>query len=212
MRRDSQEGIVPREKITWFRLGLGISDKKIIPRKTEQTEQMVISDGIPDVPRKRKTRNPFRGTKIEANSHNSVPNPSAEEKTTRNSIPNHSAEENTTRNSFPCNKKQKQSLGTPSEEKPTQIKTRQPNISKIVPEKTTFDVQTNHFVKLFCCCFVNLIFPRNSIPFRSVPSFGIGSSVEFGRPRNECFLPRNNGNRSESIPRNFFGTKFRSQP
>ncbi len=31
-------------------------------------------------------------------------------------------------------------------------------------------------------------------------------------PRNECFLPRNNGNRSESIPRNFFGTKFRSQP
>jgi hypothetical protein len=31
-------------------------------------------------------------------------------------------------------------------------------------------------------------------------------------PRNEHFLPRNNGNRSESIPRNFFGTKFRSQP
>jgi hypothetical protein len=50
------------------------------------------------------------------------------------------------------------------------------------------------------------------IPFRSVPSFGIGSSAELGMPRNECFLPRNNGNRSESIPRNFFGTKFRSQP
>jgi hypothetical protein len=30
-------------------------------------------------------------------------------------------------------------------------------------------------------------------------------------PRNEHFLPRNNGNRSESIPRNFFGTKLRSQ-
>jgi hypothetical protein len=30
-------------------------------------------------------------------------------------------------------------------------------------------------------------------------------------PRNECFLPRNNGNCSESLPRNFFGTKFRSQ-
>ncbi len=52
----------------------------------------------------------------------------------------------------------------------------------------------------------------NSIPFRSVPSFGIGSSAELGMPRNECFLPRNNGNHSESIPRNFFGTKFRSQP
>ena len=50
------------------------------------------------------------------------------------------------------------------------------------------------------------------IPLRSVPSFGIGSSAEFGIPRNEHFLPRNNGNRSESIPRNFFGTKFRSQP
>jgi hypothetical protein len=30
---------------------------------------------------------PFRGTKIEANSRNSVPNHSAEEKTTRNSVP-----------------------------------------------------------------------------------------------------------------------------
>jgi hypothetical protein len=40
----------------------------------------------------------------------------------------------------------------------------------------------------------------------------MGSSAELGMPRNEHFLPRNNGNRSESIPRNFFGTKFRSQP
>ncbi len=48
--------------------------------------------------------------------------------------------------------------------------------------------------------------------FRSVPSFGISSSAELGMPRNEHFLPRNNGNRSESIPRNFFGTIFRSQP
>jgi hypothetical protein len=30
-------------------------------------------------------------------------------------------------------------------------------------------------------------------------------------PRNDHFMPRNNGNRYESIPRNFFGTKFRSQ-
>jgi hypothetical protein len=39
--------------------------------------------------------------------------------------------------------------------------------------------------------------------FRSVPSFGIGSSAELGMPRNEYFVPRNNGIRSESIPRNF---------
>jgi hypothetical protein len=54
--------------------------------------------------------------------------------------------------------------------------------------------------------------PRNSIPFRSIPSFENGSSAELEMPRNEHFLPQNNGNRSESIPRNFFGTKFRSQP
>ncbi len=58
----------------FLRLGLGISDKKIIPRKTEVTEQMVISDGIPAVPRNR-------------NARNSVPNPSAEEKKVRNSVP-----------------------------------------------------------------------------------------------------------------------------
>jgi hypothetical protein len=60
---------------------------------------MVISDGIPAVPRNRKHSGipfrtlprkrkqlgiPFRGIKIEANSRNFVPNLSAEEKITRN--------------------------------------------------------------------------------------------------------------------------------
>ncbi len=45
-----------------------------------------------------------------------------------------------------------------------------------------------------------------------IASFGIGSSPELGMPRNEHFLSRNNGNRAESIPWNFFGMKFRSQP
>jgi hypothetical protein len=48
------------------------------------------------------------------------------------------------------------------------------------------------------------------IPFSSVPSLVIDSSVNLGMPRNEHFLPRNNGSHSESIPRNFFGTKFRA--
>jgi hypothetical protein len=77
-------------------VGLGISDKKIIPRKTELTEHMVFSIeffsgcsaeqkilGISfrTLPRKRKQLGiPFRETKIEANSRNSLPNPSAEEK------------------------------------------------------------------------------------------------------------------------------------
>ncbi len=69
---------------------------------------------------------------------------------------------------------------------------------------------TNHYVELFWL-FCKTYFFRG-IPFRSVPSFGISSSAEVGMPRNEHFLPRNNGNRSEPIPRNFFGTKFRSQP
>ncbi len=62
-------------------------------------EQMVNSDGIPAVPRNRNLSEfrsnpsteektaigiPFRATNIEANSRNSVPNRSAEEKTTRN--------------------------------------------------------------------------------------------------------------------------------
>jgi hypothetical protein len=48
----------------------------------------------------------------------------------------------------------------------------------------------------------NLIFSRNSVPFHSVTSFGNGSSAELRMPPNEHFLPRNNGNRSWSIPRN----------
>jgi hypothetical protein len=46
-----------------------------------------------------------------------------------------------------------------------QISRKNPNISIIVAERTTFDEQTNHFVKLFCCYFVKLIF---SLEFRSV--------------------------------------------
>jgi hypothetical protein len=105
-------------------LGLGISNKKIIPRKTEYTEQMVISDGITAVPRNRKLSEfrsePFRGR--ENNSEFSsveqkkkqtlgIPfrilqwrrkqhrfpfrGPKIEENP-RNSVPNHSAEEKAT--------------------------------------------------------------------------------------------------------------------
>jgi hypothetical protein len=46
-------------------LGLGISDRKIIPRKTEQKEKMIISDRILAVLRNRKLSEfrsePFRG-------------------------------------------------------------------------------------------------------------------------------------------------------
>jgi hypothetical protein len=74
------------------------------------------------------------------------------------------------------------------------LKTRQPKISKIVSEKTTFEVQTNNLFS-FVGCFVKLIFSRNSVPLRSVPSFGIDTSVDLGMPRNEYFFPRDKGNR-----------------
>jgi hypothetical protein len=88
---------------------------------------------------------PFRGTKIEENS--------------RNSVQNHSAED-----------------------KPTQNKTRQPNISKIVSEKMTFDVQNKSF-----CSDILLLFRKTNIfrgiPFRSVPF----RASELALPRNsEC--------------------------
>jgi hypothetical protein len=57
--------------------------------------------------------------------------------------------------------------------------------------------------------FVKLIF---FMSFRSVPSFEIDSSVNLGMPQNDHFLTRNKGNHSESIPRNFFATKFRCLP
>jgi hypothetical protein len=57
--------------------------------------------------------------------------------------------------------------------------------------------------------FVKLIF---FMSFRSVPSFESDSSVNLGMPQNDHFLPRNKGNHSEPISRNFFGTKFRCLP
>jgi hypothetical protein len=52
-------------RVGLLEVGLGISDKKIIPRKTELTEQLVTSDGIPAVLRNRKfsefRSEPFRG-------------------------------------------------------------------------------------------------------------------------------------------------------
>ncbi len=129
-------------------LRVGNFRQKIIPRKTELTEQMPISDGIPAVLRNRISRNSVlnpsaeektsRGTDIEANSRNSLTKPSAEEKklgipfrgteieaNSRNSLPNLSAEEKTTRNSVPNHS---------AEEKTTQNKTRQrpsPTVPKL---------------------------------------------------------------------------------
>jgi hypothetical protein len=79
---------------------------------------------------------------------------------------------------------------------------------KYYQEKTTFDVHTNHFVKLFGCCSGQLIFfaEFHSIPFQASELALLRNSKCLGM---SAFF---RGNRSESIPRYFFGTKFRSQP
>jgi hypothetical protein len=80
---------------------------------------------------------------------------------------------------------------------------------KNLSKKTTFEVRKDHFGSYFWLFCKTNLFLRNSIPFRA---------SEWALPRNsECpqnahFFPRNNGIHSESIPRNFFGTKFRCQP
>jgi hypothetical protein len=138
------------------------------------------------LPRKRKHLGiPFRRTEIEAKSRNSLPNPSAEEKqlgipfreteieaNSRNSVPNHSAEEKTTQN------------------------------------KSAAAVSDSIQIESFCRDRKNW-FPPPWLKdifsifrlFRSVPSFGIGSSAELGMPRNEHFLPRN----KETVPSLFRG-------
>jgi hypothetical protein len=137
----------------------------------------------------------FRGTKIEANSRwNSVPrdkyrsklsefvlNHSAEEKTTWNyvlCIKNRSKlsecrsepfpEEKTTRNSVPC-KKNRSKLLECHAFRTIPWKIKQQNVAaknfKKVSEKTTFEVRTNQFVKLFCLfCKTNFF---RGISFRS---------------------------------------------
>ncbi len=190
-----------------------------------------ISDRIPVIPRNRKLS--FRtlprerkqlwirfcGTKIEVNSHNSVPNPSAEENTTQNSIQwiqNRSKLSEFRSKPF-CGRKHnskflfvQQKIKTNSlnaipnhsaEEKPIVSKTRQPKILKIVSEKTTF-------VKLFCCCFVKLISSAkfHSVLFRSVPFW----ALELAIPRNsECLgMGAFFGRIMETVPRLFRGIGF----
>ncbi len=128
----------------------------------------------------------YRGTE---NSRNSVPYRLAEEKKARNKIesklsgfrskPFRGRETNSEFRSL--EQKKKQTLGIPFRSM-YRTKTR---CQFCLLEQ---DFLANHFFFM---------------SFRSVPSFGIDSSVNLGMPRNDHFLPQNNGNHSESIPRNF---------
>jgi hypothetical protein len=180
-------------------IGLAISDKKVFRggRKRRNNWFVLAEFRL------------FRGTE---NSRNSVPNRSIEEKnarnsepwnknrskisecrsepfrgteSSRNSFPNRSAEEKNARKSVPWKK----------------------NRSKLSEFHSEACLGQKHAGR--AGYFVKQIF---LMVFSSVPSLGIDSSVKLGMPRNEQFLPRNNGSHSESNPRNFFGMKFRYQP
>jgi hypothetical protein len=131
----------------------------------------------------------YHGTKLDANARNPVLNYFAEEKTTRNSV---LWNKNISKHLEFCSKP---------------FRGRK-NSSEFRSEAC---LGRKHAVNSVCWSriFVKLIF---FMPFPSVPIFGIDSSVNLGMPRNEHFLPRNNGSCSESIPRNFSGTKFHCKP
>ncbi len=63
-----------------------------------------------------------------------------------------------------------------------------------------------------CCllCLLEQDFVKQIffMPFSSLPSLGIDSSVNIIMPRNEHFLPRNKGSHSEFLQRNFFLNKI----
>jgi hypothetical protein len=154
----------------------------------------------------------FRLFRRTENSRNFVPNHSADDKNAWNSVLRNkirskrsqfrSVEEKTTQNSVPWNSMSKDLNSVPNHSGEETI-TRN-SVPKHVLEENMLSI-------LFAGArfFVKLIF---FMKFPSVPSFGIDSSVNLGMPRNEHFLLRNNRSCSESIPRNFFGRKFRCQP
>jgi hypothetical protein len=105
------------------------------------------------------------------------------EANSRNFDSNHSTADKPTRNSVPWNKKR----------------------SKLSEFRSEACIGQKHAGNSVCWSRIFCIF---FMSFRSVPSFGIDSSANLGMPGNGHFLPRDNGNHSEFIPRNFFGTKF----
>ncbi len=139
---------------------------------------------------------------------------SAGPENSRNSVPNHSAEEKKSRNSVPWNKnrsKLSKFLNHSPEEKLTQNSVMWNKIrSKFSVFRSEACLGQKHAVNFVCWSRI-FCKPIFFMSFRSVPNFEIDSSVK-RMPRNDHFLPRNNGNHFESVLRNFFGTKFRCQP
>jgi hypothetical protein len=136
---------------------------------------MVIGIPFRTVPQRRKMRVIlYHGSKLEANA--------------RNSVLNHSSEEKTTRNSVPWNKnisKYLESCSKPFHGRDNNSEFRLKHVS----DENVLSI----------VCWSRISCKTNFFkPFLSVPNLGIDSSVNFGMPRNEHFLPRNNGSHQVS--------------
>ncbi len=183
------------------------SEKKKIPRNSEQVGTDGSSVGIPPVSRKRKTSEfhsePFLGRETPSE-FCSEPFIGREKPSEFRSEPFLGRENSSEFRSEPF--LDVKNLGIPfriifGTEKTSEFR------SKSFSEEKNLGKG-----RLLLAVSLNFNISQNSVPFRFVPSYGMDSSEILGITRNEHFVLRNNENRSESIPRNFFGTKFRWQP
>ncbi len=196
---------------------VAIFREKKIPRNLEQVGTDGSSVGIPPVSRKRKNSEfhsePFLGREKPSEFHSEpflgrgTPSefrsePFIGREKHRISDLNHFSEEKTPRNSVLNHLWMLKILEIRSESF-----SEQKNFG--IPFRIIFGREKLGKKTTFVSCFVKL---QYFAEFRSVPSYGMDSSEILGITRNEHFIPRNNEHRSESIPRNFFGTKFRWQP
>ncbi len=132
----------------------------------------------------------------------------------------------TTRNSLPNLQRKRKQLGIPFRGKkykkkigiPFQENNSEQNAAAAVYDsiqiESSFRGRKNWFpppwlkvIFQYLDCSVKLHFFAEFRSVRSVLSFGIGSSAELSMPRNEHFLPRNNGNRSQPYAEDDLGSR-----
>ncbi len=118
----------------------------------------------------------------------------------RNSVPKHSAEDKNAQNSVTWNKNRSKLSEFRSEpfrgrENNSEFRSAEQNRSKLSKFRSLAFRRRKHTLSSVCWIRTNFF-----MWFRSVPSFGIDSSVKLGMPRNEPFLPQNNRNRLSLFP------------
>jgi hypothetical protein len=112
-------------------------------------------------------------------------------------------EEKKHRNSFPNHFRMRKNFRIPFRTNSPLQKTLKNSLQTICGGQKTLGKR-----RLLLAASGSFIIWRNFIPFSFVPRYVMESSEILRITWNEHFIPQNNDNHSESIPRNFFGTKF----